>query len=179
MTPVVGRAVTFTATTGTVQFAACGAATCTVQTECAGHCVDAGDCRRPRARLCCRPRESMATATASFTAIVPGENGDRGAAGGVCCGRSDRRVDAAAQRRGQCRLRRRGCALTGRRSPGAMAASPGQSQVECCGSGSTTRDGGAACGGRAGSLFGLCVDERLRRLSRRRVWIRRSCAWRR
>jgi len=36
VTPVVGEVVTFTATTGTVQFAACGAASCTVNTDANG-----------------------------------------------------------------------------------------------------------------------------------------------
>ena len=35
-TPIVGEAVTFTATTGAVQFAACGGATCTLQTDAQG-----------------------------------------------------------------------------------------------------------------------------------------------
>ncbi len=69
VTPVVGEAVTFTATSGSVQFAACGGATCTLQTDIHGI-----------ASTLVTPETSGAitlqatgvdgTATASFTAVT-------------------------------------------------------------------------------------------------------------
>jgi IPT/TIG domain len=69
VTPVVGEAVTFTATAGGVQFAACGAATCTLHTNAQGI---ASTFVTPEASgaITLQATGVDGTATASFTALV-------------------------------------------------------------------------------------------------------------
>jgi hypothetical protein len=69
VTPVVGEAVTFTATAGAVQFAACGAATCTLQTDSRGI---ASTLVTPQTSgvITLQAAGVDGTATASFTAVT-------------------------------------------------------------------------------------------------------------
>ena len=68
-TPVVGEAITFTATAGTVQFAACGAATCTLHTDARGV---ASTLVTPESSgpITVRATGFDGTATASFSALT-------------------------------------------------------------------------------------------------------------
>lgn len=96
VTPVVGEAVTFTATSGAVQFAACGAATCTVATDARGI---ASTLVTPESSgvITLQAVGVDGTATISFTALTQVRNGDCSPTGGVCRCRRDRGMDAATQ----------------------------------------------------------------------------------
>jgi IPT/TIG domain len=69
VTPVVGEAVTFTATTGVVQFAACGAATCTLQTDARG-IATTFVIPEASGAVTLQATGIDGTATASFTSVV-------------------------------------------------------------------------------------------------------------
>jgi hypothetical protein len=68
-TPIVGEAVTFTATTGAVQFAACGAASCTLQTNAQG-VASTFVTPESAGAIVLRATGVDGTATASLTALV-------------------------------------------------------------------------------------------------------------
>jgi hypothetical protein len=69
VTPVIGEAVTFTATTGTVQFAACGAATCILRTDTNG-IASTFVTPQTSGAVTVQATGVDGTATASFTAIT-------------------------------------------------------------------------------------------------------------
>jgi IPT/TIG domain len=68
-TPIVGEAVTFTATTGAVQFTACGAATCTLQTNAQG-IASTFVTPESAGAIVLRAAGVDGTTTASFTALA-------------------------------------------------------------------------------------------------------------
>ena len=116
VTPVVGEAVTFTTTAGAVQFAACGSAACTLRHQCAGDRVDV-DRTGVRGRTIALQAVGVDGAERLVSCADASENGDRSAAGGVCCGGTTCCVEPATQSSDNTGPTT-GVTLTGRRSQG-------------------------------------------------------------
>jgi hypothetical protein len=152
VTPVVGEAVTFTATTGAVQFAACGAATCILPTDANGI-----------ASTLVTPQTSGAvtlqatgvdgTAVASFTAITQVRTAtavqpvEYVAAGAIVAWTAQLNIaDNTASPTG--------VLVDWRRISGTIAASPGQSQVNTQGVASTLATAGPLASGAQAVLSG-------------------------
>jgi hypothetical protein len=152
VTPVVGEAVTFTATTGAVQFTACGAATCILPTDANGI-----------ASTLVTPQTSGAvtlqatgvdgTAVASFTAITQVRTAtavqpvEYVAAGAIVAWTAQLNIaDNTASPTG--------VLVDWRRISGAIAASPGQSQVNTQGVASTLATAGPLASGAQAALSG-------------------------
>jgi hypothetical protein len=152
VTPVVGETVTFTATAGTVQFAACGAATCTMHTDANGIASTLLTPQTPGA-ITLQAVGVDGTAVASFTAITQVRTAtavqpvEYVAAGATVAWTPQLNI-------GDNTASTAGVLVDWRTISGPVAASPGQSQVNTQGVASTLATAGPLPAGTQATLSG-------------------------
>jgi IPT/TIG domain len=162
ITPVVGEAVTFTATIGTVQFAACGAPTCVLHTDARGI---ASTLVTPEASGATTLQATGidGTVTASFTAIAQVRSATAvQPVEYIAVGASVRWTPQLSVADNIASTNRCACGVADDLRPsGCVARSVSGHR---CGSCPDPRDGWAACAGCAGVSIRLRLDKRVRNL---------------